>query len=54
MSSAMASTTAQRRTITAFFDKRSDADAAMERLIALGIPRSQVQVVAGNEARLPT
>ena len=48
MSSALSSTT-QRRTVTAFFDNRSDADAAVERLASLGIPRNSVQVVAGGQ-----
>jgi stress response protein YsnF len=33
-------------TITAFFDDRSEADAAVERLIEAGIPRATVQVIA--------
>jgi uncharacterized protein (TIGR02271 family) len=37
----------QRRTITAFFDSRSDADDAVERLAAAGISRAHINVVAG-------
>lgn len=35
-------------TITAFFDERSKADEAVERLVAAGIRRDQIRVVAGN------
>jgi len=37
------------RTITAFFDSRSDADEAVTRLIAAGIDRDRVQLVPGAE-----
>jgi hypothetical protein len=37
------------RTITAFFDSRTDADEAVEALVNAGISRSQVRMVAGNE-----
>ncbi|WIJ24785.1 YsnF/AvaK domain-containing protein [Devosia sp. RR2S18] len=37
------------RTLTAFFDTRSAADGAVERLVSAGIPRSQVQLAAGAE-----
>jgi uncharacterized protein (TIGR02271 family) len=37
------------RTITAFFDSRTDADEAVEALVNAGISRSQVRVVAGRE-----
>ncbi|WEZ85596.1 hypothetical protein P6U16_26655 (plasmid) [Rhizobium sp. 32-5/1] len=33
-------------TITAFYDDRSEADSAMERLVAAGIPRSAVRIIA--------
>ena len=36
------------RTITAFFDDRSEADRAVERLAGAGIPRSQIRLVAGD------
>ena len=35
-------------TITAFFDDRSEADRAVERLVAAGIPRGQIRLVAGD------
>jgi uncharacterized protein (TIGR02271 family) len=38
-----------RRTITAFFDNRRDADEAVERLVQAGIPRSGINVVAGAQ-----
>lgn len=37
------------RTITAFFDSRTDADEAVEALVSAGISRSQVRMVAGRE-----
>ncbi len=39
-----------RRTITAFFDNRSDAEEAIERLVSAGITRDQVRMVAGGES----
>ena len=36
------------RAITAFFDERSKADEAVERLVAAGIRRAQIRIVAGN------
>jgi len=39
--------TTGRRTITAFFDSRQDADEAIERLGRAGIPRSNVNIVEG-------
>lgn len=41
-------TSTGQRTITAFFDSRSDADAAVERLVSAGIPRSDVNIRAGS------
>ena len=41
-------------TITAFFDDRSEADAAVERLIEAGIPRSSVQVIADSSTETTT
>jgi len=38
----------QHRVITAFFDDRADADRAIERLIAAGIPRTDVRVIDGQ------
>jgi Domain of unknown function (DUF2382) len=35
--------------VTAFFDSRSDAEEAMSRLDAAGIPRDSVRLVPGNE-----
>ncbi|MCE6960796.1 hypothetical protein LAZ40_17355 [Cereibacter sphaeroides] len=36
-------------TLTAFFDRREDADRASDRLVALGLPRGRVTVMAGRE-----
>ncbi|WP_349508952.1 hypothetical protein V6582_09640 [Agrobacterium vitis] len=36
-------------TITAFFENRSDAEAAIERLVEAGIPRDGIRLVAGKE-----
>jgi stress response protein YsnF len=42
-------------TITAFFDSRSEADRAVERLAGAGIPRASVRMVAdGNAATVAT
>ncbi|MFN7023021.1 MAG: DUF2382 domain-containing protein [Pseudorhizobium sp.] len=42
-------------TITAFFDSRSEADRAVERLAGAGIPRTSVRIVAdGNAATVAT
>lgn len=41
-------TTANTNTITAFFDSRSDADHAVERLVDAGISRSSVKVIEGG------
>lgn len=35
------------RTITAFFERRGDADDAVERLSAAGFPRASIRVIAG-------
>lgn len=43
------STADANRTITAFFDDRSDADEAVERLVSAGISRNSIQLVAGQE-----
>lgn len=37
------------RTVTAFFDSRSDAETAVERLVAIAIDRSRVRLVPGHE-----
>ena len=42
-----------RRIITAFFDNRSAADRATEKLAALGIPRDQIRLVPGRESTQP-
>lgn len=36
--------------VTAFFDNRADADAATDRIVAEGVPQSDIRVVAGNES----
>jgi stress response protein YsnF len=41
-------TTANTNTITAFFDSRSDADHAVERLVDAGISRSSVKLIEGG------
>jgi uncharacterized protein (TIGR02271 family) len=47
---ASGATTANRRTITAFFDDKAAADRAVERLIREGFPRDSVRLVSGREA----
>src|SRR5918997_5068327 len=42
------SITGRQRTITAFFDRREDANQAIERLVSSGIARSDVTVVEGS------
>ena len=42
-----------RRIIMAFFDNRSAADRATEKLAALGIPRDQIRLVPGRESTQP-
>lgn len=37
------------RTVTAFFDSRSDATRAVERLVAAGIPRTQIRLLPETE-----
>jgi len=49
MTSGMSTGSSARRTVTAFFDSRSDAENAVERLIATGIPRDSVRLTPGNE-----
>src|SRR4051794_14393983 len=49
MSSGLATGSATRRTVTAFFDRRTDAEEAVSRLEAAGIPRGSVRLVPGNE-----
>jgi stress response protein YsnF len=36
-------------TITAFFDSRTEADRAVERLVSAGIPRTSVRMIADND-----
>ena len=38
-----------RRTITAFFDNRTDANEAIERLVRAGVPRSSINIVEGAD-----
>lgn len=42
------------RTITAFFDSRDDAQAAIDRLDALGLPAGSAKLVHGNDAVVST
>ena len=37
------------QTLTAFFDNRSDAEAAVERIVQTGIVRSDIRIVAGTD-----
>lgn len=39
----------QSQYVTAFFDSRGDAEAAVERIVAEGTPRSEIRVVEGSE-----
>ena len=41
-------------TITAFFENRSDAEAAVERLVEAGILRNGIRLVAGKESSVST
>jgi len=41
-------------TVAAFFENRSDADAAVERLAEAGIARDGIRVVAGKESTTST
>ncbi|PZX14197.1 uncharacterized protein (TIGR02271 family) [Palleronia aestuarii] len=40
--------------VTAFFDSQSDADAAVERIVAEGVSRSDIRVVAGDDTAKET
>lgn len=39
----------QHQYVTAFFDSQGDAEGAVERIVAEGVPRGEIQMVAGNE-----
>jgi len=41
--------TASQRTVTAFFDKRQDADEAIQRLVAEGVSRTSINIVEGSQ-----
>src|SRR5215208_7583339 len=43
------SQTANQRTITAFFDRREDAEEAIQRLVAEGISRTGINIVEGSQ-----
>lgn len=45
------STMASNQFVTAFFDTRSDADAAAERIAALGVSHADIRLMSGNEQR---
>jgi uncharacterized protein (TIGR02271 family) len=49
MSSGLNTSAVARRTITAFFDSRSDAEEAVSRLQSAGLSRDSVRLVPGNE-----
>lgn len=42
------------QTVTAFFDSRSEADAAIERIVAAGVSRSAIKVVDGADTAAST
>ncbi len=42
-----------RRMVTAFFDSRSDAEQALERLINAGVPRGSIRLMPGDERDPP-
>src|SRR5215208_4999829 len=44
------SQTANQRTITAFFDKRQDADEAIQRLVSEGVSRTSINIVEGSQS----
>jgi len=44
------SQTANQRTITAFFDKRQDADEAIQRLVSEGVSRTGINIVEGSQS----
>lgn len=48
------SDTGSSRTITAFFDSRDDAQHALDRLAALGLPEGSAKLVRGNDATAET
>jgi len=47
--STIASSTTSGSTLTAFFDSRSDAQDAVDRLVDAGIPSTNIRLVPGNE-----
>ena len=49
MNSGMTTGSASRRTVTAFFDSRTDAEEAISRLHAAGIPRDGIRLTPGHE-----
>jgi uncharacterized protein (TIGR02271 family) len=49
MSSGMTTGSSSRRTVTAFFDSRTDAEEAISRLHAAGIPRDSVRLTPSHE-----
>ena len=48
MTNELRHTTGTNRTITAFFDNRTDADDAIERLVGAGIQRNDISIVEGG------
>src|SRR5688572_11642853 len=49
MSSGTMTGSSARRTVTAFFDSRTDADEAVARLHAAGVSRDSIRLTPGNE-----
>lgn len=43
------STTSGSQLVTAFFDSRSDAESAVDRIVEAGVPRGTIQIVAGAD-----
>ena len=54
MSSGMTTGSSNRRTVTAFFDSRTDAEEAISRLHAAGIPHDSVRLTPGHEGTTGT
>jgi hypothetical protein len=51
-SSMNTSSSSIRRMVTAFFDRRSDADQALERLVDAGVSRDSIRFMPGDERDL--
>src|SRR5687768_2761392 len=49
MTSGMNSGSSPRKLVTAFFDSRSDAENAIERLVNAGVPRDRIRLMPSDE-----